>query len=150
MAGEKYQRVMISAQSVKERSAEHFHIKRARKREGNKGCKNAKRGRDREQTCKRGQMLVLLGPPTQRTAIAENKAERPAKITFPFYLWSGGQSHFSRRSVFARPLTLQPDCRTSGAVVCQVEHRMEGRVGEQGWVPGTAALLQTHPQRVPS
>lgn len=95
-------------------------------------------------------MLVLLGPPSQLTAIAENKAERPARITFPFYLLSGGHPHFSRRSVFARPLTLQPHCRPSGAVICQVEHRMEGRVGEQRWVPGTAALLHTHPQRVPS
>lgn len=69
MAGE----VMISAQSVKEKSAEHFHINRAR----GKGTKDTKMQNPEEIESKhiRGQMLVLLRPPTQLTVLAESKAE---------------------------------------------------------------------------
>ena len=94
-------------------------------------------------------MLVFLRPPNQLTILVESKAET-CKDNISFYLMSGGRHHFYSHSLFARPLTLQPDCRTFKEAICQVEHRMEGRVGEQCWVPGTAALLHTHPQRVPS
>ena len=70
----------------KEKSAEHFHINRAR----GKGTKDTKMQNPEEMESKyvRGQMLVLLGPPNQLTVLVESKAETcEDNIHFVFVEW---------------------------------------------------------------
>lgn len=83
-------------------------------------------------------MLIFLTTPNP-WPLGLKARQRPARITCTFHLPSGGHRHCYSPSLFARPLTLPPDSWTFREAICQVEDRMEGRVGELCWVPGTAA-----------